>query len=62
MHAGALEFRRDAPPEEVAEAAGVIRATAHDALQDLREVIGVLRDRTTAAPQPPQPTLTRSRR
>ena len=43
MHAGALEFRPDAPPEEIAEAAGVIRANAHEALQDLREVIGVLR-------------------
>ena len=26
LHAGALEFRPDAPPEEIAEAAGVIRA------------------------------------
>ena len=26
VHAGALEFRPDASPEEVAEAAGVIRA------------------------------------
>lgn len=43
MHAGALEFRPDAPPTEVAEAAGVVRANAHQALQDLREVIGVLR-------------------
>ena len=33
----------DAPPEEIAEAAGVIRANAHEALQELREVIGVLR-------------------
>ena len=44
LHAGALEFRPDAPPEEVARAAGVIRASAHQALEDLREVIGVLRD------------------
>ena len=44
LHAGALEFRPDAPPEEIAEAAGVIRASAHAALQELREVIGVLRD------------------
>ncbi len=44
MHAGALEFRPGATPEEVARAAGVIRASAHQALQDLREVIGVLRD------------------
>jgi len=43
MHAGALEFRPDADPEEVAVAAGVIRRNAHLALEDLREVIGVLR-------------------
>ena len=29
LHAGALEFRPDAPPEEVARAAGVIRGSAH---------------------------------
>jgi signal transduction histidine kinase len=59
LHAGALEIRPDAAPAEVAGAAGVIRASAHQALQDLREVIGVLReepggDRT---PERPQPTL-----
>ena len=58
VHAGALEFRPDATPEEVAEAAGVIRATAQTALQELRDVIGVLRDETEErAVQPPQPTL-----
>jgi signal transduction histidine kinase len=59
LHAGALEFRRDASPEEVAEAAGVIRETARAALEDLRQVIGVLRDGPTAGeePEPPQPTL-----
>jgi signal transduction histidine kinase len=58
LHAGALEFRPDAPPEEIARAAGVIRASAHQALDDLRAVIGVLRDRTDGqGPQPPQPTL-----
>lgn len=60
MHAGALEYSRDAGPDEVAMAAGVIRDNAHRALEDLREVIGVLReeadpDGTTAAR--PQPTL-----
>jgi signal transduction histidine kinase len=44
MHAGALEFRPDAPPAEVAQAAGVVRASARQALEDLREVIGVLRE------------------
>ena len=58
LHAGALEFRPDAPPEEVARAAAVIRASAHQALEDLRAVIGVLRDGADGeAPQPPQPTL-----
>jgi signal transduction histidine kinase len=58
LHAGALEFRPDAPPEEIAEAAGVIRATARSALEELREVIGVLRDDAEETrPEPPQPTL-----
>jgi signal transduction histidine kinase len=42
-YAGAVEYRTDAPPEQVAKAAAVMRSTAHQALEDLREVIGVLR-------------------
>jgi signal transduction histidine kinase len=58
LHAGVLEFRPDAPPEEVARAAAVIRASAHQALEDLRAVIGVLRDGPDGpGPEPPQPTL-----
>ncbi|MFD2764362.1 sensor histidine kinase [Micromonospora eburnea] len=61
LHAGALEFRPDAPPEEIARAAGVIRGSAHSVLQDLREVIGVLRTDGDGAesrvPDRPQPTL-----
>jgi signal transduction histidine kinase len=63
LHAGALEFRPDAPPAEIAEAAGVVRASARAALEDLREVIGVLREQDAeaaaadGAPEPPQPTL-----
>ena len=58
LHAGALEFHPDAPPEEIARAAGVIRASAHDALEDLRTVIGVLRaEAGDGDPEPPQPTL-----
>jgi signal transduction histidine kinase len=58
LHAGALEFRPEATPEEIARAAAVIRASAHQALEDLRAVIGLLREGTDrAAPQPPQPTL-----
>lgn len=62
VHAGALEFRPDAAPDEVAEAAGVIRETAQIALQELRDVIGVLRDESEeGALQPPQPTLSQLR-
>jgi signal transduction histidine kinase len=58
LHAGALEFRPGAPPDEVARAAAVIRASAHQALEDLRAVIGVLRDGPGGQePEPPQPTL-----
>ncbi|MEU9184209.1 histidine kinase [Streptomyces sp. NPDC048484] len=56
VHAGALEIRPDAPRAEVARAAGVIRESAHEALQDLREIIGVLRaagdDDESGRPQP----------
>jgi signal transduction histidine kinase len=57
LHAGALEVRTDARPEEVAVAAGAIRASAHEALQELRGVIGVLREGATGRPEPPQPGL-----
>ena len=58
LHAGALEIHPDAAPAEVAGAAGVIRASAHQALQDLREVIGVLREPAgDETPERPQPTL-----
>ncbi len=42
--AGALEYNPAAPPEQVTQATGAIRAAAHQALEELREVIGVLRD------------------
>ncbi|WP_157431848.1 histidine kinase [Actinomadura hibisca] len=62
VHAGALEFHPDAPADQRA-AAGVIRRSAYEAMEDLREVIGVLRDGPgdgagDAAPDRPQPTLT----
>ena len=58
VHAGALEVRRDAPAEET-RAAGVIRECAYLALEDLREVIGVLRADPEAEPEAdrPQPGL-----
>ncbi|MFS8201139.1 sensor histidine kinase [Streptomyces sp. CWNU-52B] len=60
VHAGALEIRPDAPHAQVARAAGVIRESAHEALQDLREIIGVLRaagDDDGDDTGRPQPTL-----
>ena len=58
VHAGALEFRPNATPEEIAEAAGVIRTASQTALQELRDVIGLLRDDAEEiAVEPPQPTL-----
>ncbi|WP_219535135.1 sensor histidine kinase [Nonomuraea guangzhouensis] len=57
VHAGALEFNAGAAPGEVAEAAGVIRSSAHLALEELRAVISVLRD----APPSDDGSLTRGR-
>ncbi len=58
VHAGALEFRPDAPPEEIAAAAAVVRTSAQAAMQELRQVVGVLRaDEPEGAPEPPQPTM-----
>ena len=52
VHAGALAYRPDATTKEVSGAAEIIRASAHQALQDLREVIGVLRAPVGELPQP----------
>ncbi|AWS44206.1 sensor histidine kinase [Streptosporangium sp. 'caverna'] len=52
VHAGALEYNPDAPSGDIARAAKVIRESAHQALQDLREVIGVLRAPVGELPQP----------
>jgi signal transduction histidine kinase len=57
LHAGALEYRPDAPPEEIAATAGVVREAAAAALEELRDVIGVLREGTEGESRPPQPTL-----
>ncbi|HEV7651215.1 MAG TPA: histidine kinase [Actinophytocola sp.] len=43
-YAGALEYRPDAPPERMSAAAGVIRSSAHQALDELRDVITLLND------------------
>jgi signal transduction histidine kinase len=59
LHAGALEVRPDLPPEQVRETAELLGSTARQALEELRGVIGVLREEPGQAPPPaaPQPTL-----
>ena len=44
MHAGVLAHRPDLSEQERVEAAEVVRAGAHQALEELREVLGVLRE------------------
>jgi signal transduction histidine kinase len=59
-YAGALEYRPDSAPERLARAAGVIREGVHQALVELRDVIGVLRDTDGVAGDEaiwPQPML-----
>jgi signal transduction histidine kinase len=56
-YAGALEYRPDAPPEQLARAAGVVRSGVHQALEELREVISVLRDDELTDGRRPQPGL-----
>jgi signal transduction histidine kinase len=58
LQAGALELCRGLSDDEVAEAAAVTRKSAHRALEDLHEILGVLRTvEQSTAPEPPQPTL-----
>ncbi len=58
MHAGALGYRTNLTPQEMARVAEVIQDTAHQALADLRAVLGVLRsDEQRMQPERPQPTL-----
>lgn len=57
VHAGSLQFRPDAPPEEIARAAEVIRESAHTALRDLRSVIDLLRASDPEDDTHPQPTV-----
>ena len=59
LYAGGLEVRPDLPPDRIQETAALMRATARQALEELRSVIGVLREITgrDTAPAAPQPTL-----
>ncbi|MEJ3742555.1 histidine kinase [Actinomycetes bacterium KLBMP 9797] len=42
--AGAMEYRPDSSPERLSRAAGVVRDGVHQALEELREVISLLRE------------------
>jgi signal transduction histidine kinase len=57
VHANALVHRPGAPAEDIARASDVIRESAHQALQDLRAVIGVLRTPAQYADGAGQPAL-----
>jgi signal transduction histidine kinase len=57
VHAGAMEQWRGQVPEPLVETAGIIRSNARAALDELREVIGVLREPEGDADATPQPTL-----
>ena len=56
LHAGALEVQSAPTAEQVGITAGLIRTTAHEAMEDLRKVLGVLRaadgDGSDLAPPP----------
>jgi signal transduction histidine kinase len=54
MHAGAIGFRHDLDADGMRASVAVIQEKAHEALTDLRAVLGVLRD--TGGELAPQPT------
>lgn len=55
VHAGALEYHPAATPGELARAAAVIRSSAAAALDDLRQVITLLREDEVRSVGPPPP-------
>lgn len=57
MHAGALESRDDLSPEDTRTAAGVVRQSAHLAMDELRQVLGVLNHASTRSDGSDLPTL-----
>jgi signal transduction histidine kinase len=57
MHAGALTYREDLTAEEMRATAAVIQENSHQALIELRDVLGILRDDPgDASPERPQPS------
>jgi signal transduction histidine kinase len=63
LHAGALEVNPGVGPEQVERTAALMRGTAAEALEDLRQVLGVLRSDAGSASSDgtlaPQPSLDR---
>jgi signal transduction histidine kinase len=59
LHAGGLEVRPDLPPAQIQQTAALLRSTASQALEELRSVIGVLREDADTGLEDlaPQPTL-----
>jgi len=60
LHAGVLESRPDLPEAQRVLTVGIVRESAHRALNELRDVLGVLRDPVEASGEQqthPQPTL-----
>lgn len=59
MHAGALTYRQDLSADEMRTTAGIIQENSHQAMVELREVLGILRDGPgDATPELPQPSAT----
>lgn len=59
MHAGALTYRTDLSADEMRATAEVIQDNSHQAMVELREVLGLLRDGPgDSAPELPQPSAT----
>lgn len=57
MHAGALSYRTDLSEEQIRKTAEIIQESSHQALTELREVLGVLREGPgDAEPELPQPS------
>jgi signal transduction histidine kinase len=57
LHAGAMAYREDLDAAALRDSAQVVREQAHEALTELRDVLGVLRDPDTGEPaERPQPT------
>ncbi|MEO6604472.1 MAG: histidine kinase [Aeromicrobium sp.] len=59
MHAGALTYRRDLNSDQMRATAEVIQENSHQAMVELREVLGLLREGPgDSAPELPQPSAT----